>query len=295
MRRVFTLLNGVFIYFSGTFPLYAQPQEFPYSPLAMRTFAYGSDPMQRIDFWPAVSSVPAPLVILVHGGGLRQGDKLEAVGRWKAQHYPQEGYGFASANYRLVPRATVEQACQDIADAIKALVEKSVENGIDRQRIVLIGHGGGGNLVGLIATDEQYLKRADLSFGDIAGIVGIDSALYDVPARMRDGGSAQMHEMYRQAFGTDLVRQRLLSPAHQAVRGFSVRNVLLMYIEGLPSEYQAQAFATALTVGGTQVEILGFPGGPGLDRHDEIIQRLGDPTYAPTQSVDIWLKKIFDK
>ncbi len=39
-------------------------------------FAYAHDsPRQVFDFWKADSKQPAPLVLLIHGGGWRNGDK----------------------------------------------------------------------------------------------------------------------------------------------------------------------------------------------------------------------------
>ena len=48
----------------------------------------------------------------------------------------------------------------------------------------------------------------------------------------------------------------------------------------------------ALTAGGSRVERGSFPG-EGLQGHAEINRRLGDPTYAPTATVDAWLRRAF--
>ena len=259
-----------------------------------RTIAYGHAPLQTLDFWSVAGPKPAPLIILVHGGGFQQGDKTEATGRWKAEHFPEQGYGFASINYRLVPAVTVEQAAQDVADAVKSLIEQAKGLGIDQKRIVLVGHGVGGNLVSLVGTDSRYLNAAGLSLDDIAGVVVIDCAVLDIPLRMRDPGPPLMHKMYRDAFGQDPVRQRALSPTLQAAAP-NTNNFLLMSNQGTPGERQAAEFARALSNGGTSVEVKTVPAGEGLLGHDEIIQRLGDPTYAATVIVDDWLKRVFAK
>ncbi len=121
------------------------------------TIAYGSDPAQKIDFWAArlpsdPAMTPAPLVIFVHGGGWQRGSKDNATGRWKPAHFPGEGYAFASINYRLVPAATVEQQAQDVAQAVKAFIERAGSLGIDRRRIVLMGHSAGAQLVALVGS-----------------------------------------------------------------------------------------------------------------------------------------------
>lgn len=257
---------------------------------AGQLIAYGDDPAQRLDFWPAIgANGPAPLVVFVHGGGWQRGSKDNATGRWKANHFPAQGYAFASIDYRLVPAATVEQQATDVAAAIKALADRAPSLGIDRQRIVLMGHSAGAHLVALVGTDESYLKAAGLSFADLAGIVPIDGAAYDVPAQMRDGPRA-MQATYAQAFGNDPARQRALSPTAHAGAPNAPR-FLLLHVQRDDGIRQSEGLAAALRMGGTAAELASVPG-RGLPGHMEINRRLGDPTYPATKTLDDWLKRI---
>lgn len=255
------------------------------------TIAYGSDALQMLDVWRAKDAKePAPLVVFVHGGGWKRGSKDNATGQYKPVHYPAAGYAFASIDYRLVPDATVEQQATDVASAVKALVDRADTLGIDRRRIVLMGHSAGAHLVALVGTDERYLKSVGLSFADIAGVIPIDGAAYDVPAQMKDGPPI-MQKTYRQAFGSDAARQAKLSPTLQA----SAPNApafLLLYVQRPDGVRQAKALGSALEKGGSKVEHGSFPG-EGLQGHAEINRRLGDPSYAPTATVDAWLKRVF--
>jgi len=79
-----------------------------------RELAYGADPKQRLDLLVPANTERAPLLLFVHGGGWSIGDKRTGAGV-KAAHFTQGGWAFASANYRLVPQATVEQQAADIA------------------------------------------------------------------------------------------------------------------------------------------------------------------------------------
>ena len=146
--------------------------------------AYGSDPLQRLDFHSTKASGPAPLVLFVHGGGWKRGDKDNATGTFKAPHFNGLGYHFASTNYRLVPAATVEQQATDVAAALAALLRQADSLGIDRRKVVLMGHSAGAHLVALVGTDPQYPRAAGLSPNDVAGIIPLDGAGYDVPAQM---------------------------------------------------------------------------------------------------------------
>ncbi len=256
-----------------------------------QTISYGSDPLQALDVWRAEGAKgAAPLVVFVHGGGWKRGSKDNATGRFKAKHYPAQGYAFASINYRLVPTATVEQQAADVASAVKALVDRADALGIDRRRIALMGHSAGAHLVALVGTDERYLKGAGLSFADISGVIPIDGAAYDVPAQTKDGPPI-MQKTYAQAFGTDPVRQKALSPTSQAGSP-NAPDFLLLYVQRADGVRQAKALGAALTAGGSRVEHGSFPG-EGLKGHAEINRSLGDPAYAPTATVDVWLKRVF--
>ncbi len=255
------------------------------------TISYGSNALQNLDVWRAKDAKgPAPLVVFVHGGGWKRGSKDNATGQFKPVHYPGEGYAFASINYRLVPDATVEQQAADVASAVRALVDRAGALGIDRRRIVIMGHSAGAHLVALVGSDETYLRGAGLSFADIAGVIPIDGAAYDVSAQMKDGPPI-MQKTYAQAFGTDPARQKALSPTLQAAAP-NAPQFLLLYVQRPDGVRQAEALDKALTAGGSKVERGSFPG-EGLQGHAEINRRLGDPSYAPTATVDAWLKRVF--
>lgn len=251
---------------------------------------YGADPAQSLAVWkPARLSAPAPLVLFVHGGGWRMGSKDNATGRWKTAHYPGEGMVFASTDYRLVPGARVEDQAADVTHALRALLDRAGALGIDRRRVVLMGHSAGAHLVALVGTDERYLREAGLSFADLGGVIAIDGAAYDVPAQMRDGPQI-MQNVYRQAFGEDPARQRALSPTLQAAAP-NAPGFLLLHVQRPDGVRQAEALEAALKAAGTRVTRSGFPG-EGLRGHAEINRRLGDPSYAPTATVDDWLRGL---
>lgn len=256
-----------------------------------QTIAYGTDPLQSLDFWQAQGTGgPAPLVLYVHGGGWQRGSKSTAASRWSPVHFPSRGYAYASIDYRLVPQATVEEQAGDVARALRALVDRADALGIDRRRVVLIGHSAGAHLVALVGTDERYLKAAGLSFADLRGVIPNDGAAYDVPAQMTDGPPV-MQQTYRQAFGTDPARQRALSPTLQAAAP-NAPAFLLLHVQRPDGVRQAKALGAALAAAGTAVEFGSFPG-EGLMGHMEINRRLGDPGYAATATVDAWLERVF--
>ena len=95
-------------------------------------YAYGAATLQRLDYWPG-SSRQAPLVVFVHGGGWKQGDKKMMHGSAKLSHWQEQGYAVVSLNYRLVPDATVEQQAADKASHYRGLIGKgSLEARLER-------------------------------------------------------------------------------------------------------------------------------------------------------------------
>jgi arylformamidase len=264
----------------------------PQSAVGKTELSYGADPLQKLDFWRAKSARSAPLVIFVHGGGWKKGDKTNATGQYKPPHFTGLGYAFASINYRLVPGATVEQQASDVAKAAAFLKTNAAKLGIDADRIVMMGHSAGAHLAALVGTDERYLRGAGLSFADLSGVIPLDGAAYDVPRQLVDGNSI-MQDTYAQAFGSDPERQRALSPTFQAAIP-NARRFLILHVERDDGARQSAALAEALRKSGSSVQLQGFAG-KGLRGHMEINRQLGDPAYPATPVVDAWLKQVFGR
>lgn len=259
---------------------------------AATEISYGADRLQSIDFHAAKTTRPAPLVLFVHGGGWKRGDKDNATGRLKAPHYNALGYHFATVNYRLVPDATVEQQAADIAAALAELLRRADALKIDRRKVVLMGHSAGAHLVALVGTDRQYLRAAGLSLADVRGVIPLDGAAYDVPAQM-DENARLMGDTYKQAFGTDPARQRALSPTHHAAAP-NAPAFLILHVQRRDGTAQSRALGDALRKAGTDARVQGFAG-RGLRGHMEINRKLGDPDYPATGVVDDWLAEQFAK
>jgi len=260
-----------------------------------RVMAYGKDPLQTLAFWgPAAQSArpttPAPLILFVHGGAWKHGDRDNATGEAKVAHFPAQGYAFASINYRLVPAATVEEQAADVAAALAYVRAHATELNIDPARIVLMGHSAGAHLVALVGTDPRYLAAAGLDQSALAGVVPIDGAAYDVPAQMQ-AGARFMGETYEQAFGKEPTRQRAISPTLQAAAP-NAPAFLILHVQRKDGIEQARGLADALRKAGTSVQIDSFEG-RGLQGHMDINRKLGLPDYPATAVVDRWLKQRF--
>ena len=256
-------------------------------------YAYGSDALQKLDFYKAKNvSGSAPLLVFVHGGGWKRGDKRNATGSDKVTHYTGLGYHMASINYRLVPAATVEQQGADVAAAIAYLLKNRAKLGIDTSRVVLMGHSAGAHLSALVGSDPQYLRGVGLDLDALSGVIPIDGAAYDVPAQMSEGAKI-MKDTYVQAFGTEPGRQKMLSPFHHA-GGPNAPSFLILHVDREDGKRQSEALADALRKAGTKTQLNAFAG-KGLKGHADINRKLGDPAYPATPVVDAWLKDVFER
>lgn len=259
---------------------------------APKTYAFGSDAKQALDYWPAAAPIRAgrpPLVVFVHGGAWSMGDKSNGTGKWKPAHFTAEGYAFASLDYRLVPQVRVEDEAADVAHGLAWLIAHAGDLGFDPARVVLMGHSAGAHLVALVATDERYLKGAGLSFASLKGVVPIDGAGYDVAKQMAGNAPRLLQAKYEAAFGNDPARQRALSPTFAAAGGAGhLPPSLLIHVQRPDGVAQAEELEAALKSAGAAVARQGFPG-EGLTGHLEINRRLGDPAYPATAVVDAWL------
>lgn len=252
--------------------------------------AYGKDPLQKLDYWRP-GKPGSPLVVFVHGGGWKRGDKRDATGQ-KSSHFLDQGYAFASLNYRLVPSNTVEEQAQDVASALAFLIKQADALGFDKTKVVLMGHSAGAHLSALVGTDMQYLKKAGLDQKSLCGVIPLDGACYDVPRQIAEGGDF-MQDTYIQAFGNDRARQSTLSPTHHAAAPNSPA-FLILHVQRVDGAMQSRALGEALKKAGTKAEVRGFDG-VGLKGHAEINRRLGDPAYPATAVVDQWMKQVFAK
>ena len=174
------------------------------------------------------------------------------------------------------------------------MIDRAAELGIDRQRIVLMGHSAGAHLVTLLGTDERWLRAVGLSLADIAGVIGNDGACYDAPYQI-EMISPDWRQAFLDAFGEDLERQRRLSPLFQA----AVPNASHFLLLHMPHRAdggirQAHDLADALRAAGSTAQVEQIEA-PALTGHHELNLRIGEPGFGATAVVDAWLQWVFEE
>ena len=108
-------------------------------------------PLQKLDLYLPNDPVepsrgPRPLILYVHGGAWRGGDKRDCP----ALPLTAKGYAVASVNYRLSQDATFPAQIQDCKAAVRWLRKNAKAFQIDPDRVGAWGESAGGHLVALL-------------------------------------------------------------------------------------------------------------------------------------------------
>lgn len=107
---------------------------------------YGPHRRNVLDFWKAESDGPAPVVVYIHGGGFRGGDKrgVRRRGAGIVRRCLRNGVSFAAINYRFRQTTTLDNIMLDIARAIQFLRYRAEDWNIDKDRFAAYGGSAGG-------------------------------------------------------------------------------------------------------------------------------------------------------
>lgn len=138
--------------------------------------AFGSAPMERLDFFPA-EQPGAPLLVFIHGGYWRSLDKSDFT--FIVPAYRRAGFSVAVTNYTLAPQASVEEITRQQLRALAWLYRRSARLDFDRDRMVIAGHSAGGHLAAMMMAAHWNVFGTDLPSDLIKGGV-LMSGLYDL-------------------------------------------------------------------------------------------------------------------
>lgn len=170
---------------------------------------YGNDPRNLLDIYHTQGAKNAPVVLMVHGGAWRKGDKTnQSVVENKMEKWTQEGFIFVSTNYRLHKTQPYNQA-QDVRRAI-LYIQKNIANyGGNPNDIILMGHSSGAHLVALVNARPQLAYNMGVI--PWKGAVILDTDALDVVSLMK----APHPSFYDNVFGTKLYDWTKSSPRAQ--------------------------------------------------------------------------------
>ena len=107
-------------------------------------------PLHIDTFVPKKVNATKSVVILVHGGGWKKGNRSGE--HTKAAWFSSRGYVAVCPEYRLSGEATFPAAIHDLKDAIRWARSHAAQWGANSNNIILMGFSAGAHLVALAAT-----------------------------------------------------------------------------------------------------------------------------------------------
>lgn len=275
-----------------------QPAPLPADVQLERDIAYVEPKNQRqlLDVYRPAGGKNLPVVVWIHGGGWRAGDKTEIA--TKPLAFTRKGFVFVAVNYRFVPTVTMDMLPRDIAKAVRWVHDHVGRRGGDPNRILLMGHSAGAQLAALVCTDDRFLKSEGLSLAILKGCVPVDGDTYDVPlqvatdaARRKSLGQPEATFGYAAKFGPP-DRQRDLSAVRHIARNKGIPPFLILHVsDHIDTSAQAHRLWSELREAGVTAKTFGAAGTDHV-RLDRDLGVAGDPSTAELFAfVDAALKK----
>jgi acetyl esterase/lipase len=129
--------------------------EFARLQVAPKTFRYGTNlkSVGSLSLPPghSPSSDPAPVVILIHGGGFTNPDKDRHDLEDEAKYFNQNGYAVFNIDYKL---HDIPAALEDTRTAIRWVQAKAPTYNLDANNVSIVGTSAGATLGAMMATQH---------------------------------------------------------------------------------------------------------------------------------------------
>lgn len=121
---------------------------------------YGAHARNVMDVWLARSDKPTPVLVSIHGGGFRAGNK--SVSPDLLRRSLDSGISVVAITYRLSDQAIAPAQFHDAARAIQFIRHKAREWNLDSQRIAATGNSAGAGLsLWLVFHDDLADPKSD--------------------------------------------------------------------------------------------------------------------------------------
>ncbi len=272
-RGGFTLLGMALLLFTLSHSnLLAQQSGPPYEVDVVTNLVYyngpGFNPQKHIlDIFMPKEVPNAPVLMFIHGGGWRSGDK--SIYPFLGRTFAQQGFVTVNISYRLSPEVQHPAHIQDVARAFAWVYKNIAPYGGNPKQLFVTGHSAGGHLTALLALNKKYLQAEGLSTDLIKAALPI-SGIFS----LSDIGGADI-------FTSDPELRRDAAPIN-FVRDAQPPFYLIFAQNDIPTlDRQALDLAKLLQQKGTEAKTLNVPNRD----HISIIVSIGLPGDLTTESI----------
>ncbi|MAL86497.1 MAG: hypothetical protein CMI23_09125 [Opitutae bacterium] len=179
MQKFVSLLGFLFV-FQLPYPCLAQKGLFEKSKITeCVNLKYGKHERQVLDVVYSEKLNASPVIIFIHGGSWRWGQK--DYHRTIGKQFAKKGIVFLTINYRLYPNVRFPSFPEDVALSVKWAREKINRFGGNPEKLFLMGHSAGAHSASLVGLDDRYLKNLGGDLDWISGVIPMACPFYFEP------------------------------------------------------------------------------------------------------------------
>ncbi|HEY2385679.1 MAG TPA: alpha/beta hydrolase [Candidatus Binatia bacterium] len=249
-------------------------------------------PLRYDHYRPLQVDGPAPVVVLVHGGGWVHGDPSQAAGN--ALHFARRGIATVAISYRLAPAHRFPAPLDDVRRGLRWVRAHASELGIDPERIVLMGFSAGAHLAMLahLARDLRELTPSlppDLAgvSEDVRGVI-VHYGPYDLTRTLPLPADLDMIGALLGRRRADPDWVRLASPQFHAAAARAPIQLIHGTGDAVVSHRESERLHRALEAAGRPSELLLLEDAP----HAFQVDWRGDANQRANRAMDEFLARV---
>lgn len=227
------------------------------------------DRKEKLDLYLPQNRKPgekSPAIVLIHGGGWKEGDKRQAREIEFGTFLAENGFVAASVNYALRSAGRFPVNLQDCKNGVRYLRAHAEELGVDPDRIAVMGGSAGGHLALMVAytPDDPALSPA-VPYPGVSDRVKAVVDFYgitDIGGRKKTDSEGKptelrgMDEEGKAVFGSDEKQWKQASPISRVARNVPPTLIVHGKKDTTVDRDQSQLLADALKKSGAEVELV---------------------------------------
>ncbi|WDF56697.1 alpha/beta hydrolase [Mucilaginibacter sp. KACC 22063] len=165
MKKIISAIFYFLVIPLGKLSAQSENTIFPLGTISYKNISYCNDTLtnHQLDIYtPSNGKNSYPVVIWIHGGGWRKGDKSDAMDNMSStvKEMIAKGYAIVSINYRYSTDFKFPTQIIDCNKAITFIYNHAAKYKIDSDNIALMGFSAGGHLAALLGLSNNNKIKA---------------------------------------------------------------------------------------------------------------------------------------